>query len=348
MKYCNHPWTSLVINPGTGHLHECCVIMDRAHLDLKIQDVDDLKDTFDNHPNWKNCRKNHLKKGWENLNQCWDCNTAKKHLYPTQHHMVPRSWKFPIAKGLQYLELTTSNTCNQNCVTCSSMFSSKWRKIEHLYDREQYKSWSLSKKDIEKVLKVLPHLRVIQFKGGEFFADMNNLKILNELYEVNNNCIIEIVSNFHEIPEKFMTAIEKYGPDKIHINASIDGIGKVYEWIRSSSWEKTLNTLRQYYSMSNNQIKLVPTISYYNMKHIPELIKWSEQEKSVFSLKDTPIEAYNRVISPLWCAIDKLYTQDELDKWGFGYLKSNIDEKTVALNKKYTEVTNKLRGFSIE
>ena len=57
------------------------------------------------------------------------------------------------------------------------------------------KTTSVRSEVIEKIIKHLPHLEVINIKGGEPFADPTNFRILEELVKVNKDCRIEIISN---------------------------------------------------------------------------------------------------------------------------------------------------------
>ena len=112
--------------------------------------------------------------------------------------------------------MTTSNICNQTCVMCNSYFSTKWKKLEHHFikagfkeERYPHPTMAYSKESTDKILKVLPNLKILQIKGGEPFADKNNLKILTKLAEVNPNCKVILVSNFQKYTKRMVACIRR-------------------------------------------------------------------------------------------------------------------------------------------
>ena len=66
----------------------------------------------------------------------------------------------------------------------------------------------------------------LTIKGGEPFADPNNIKILEKVAKTNPKCRIEICTNFQLVTDKVIELLYKI--DEVHVQASIDGIYKLY------------------------------------------------------------------------------------------------------------------------
>ena len=155
---CTFPWTGMTIDPQ-GYLTLCCMIESKKGIfNIHISDVDSLYDFFYGEE-YKKIQNDFDLFGWKKMKDCAACQDDKKQNIFTSYDVSQRF--DPDLKTLQYLELTTSNTCNQQCVTCGSKFSSQWRKIEHYFDRPAEKTYSLSANDLEKVLEVLPDLETL-------------------------------------------------------------------------------------------------------------------------------------------------------------------------------------------
>ena len=199
---CEAPFLGITIDPA-GNINMCCNTMDRQQFDTKITDIDDLEKFFKG-KQYERLRKKMANLGMErikNCEVCWIVNQGREAEVTNYHRRakdiaqggIPRlsapnphkSFKIEDPVELQYLEMTTSNVCNQTCVMCDSFFSTKWKKIEHNFKRTVHPTFSMSDESVDKILKVLPKLKILQIKGGEPFADKNNLKILTKLALVN-------------------------------------------------------------------------------------------------------------------------------------------------------------------
>ena len=220
-------------------------------------------------------------------------------------------------RPIRFLEYSCSNMCNQTCSTCSSFFSSKWRDIERQFSNEEVTSFcknihehqSLTDEDIQKIRKILPNLNLLVVKGGEPWADKNNVKILSEALDTNPECSFFIVSNMQSIPDSTFKVLQKIDANQVtefNVAASIDGIGRVYDWIRGGygSFEKTVRTMETYYAVTGRKIDLNPFTSLHNYFHLEHIIEYFMHEEYIRGIHFT-----NLAIYPTYIRVQNLPTE---------------------------------------
>ena len=206
-------------------------------------------------------------------------------------------------RQLRFLEYTCSNICNQTCSTCNSFFSSKWRDIEQqfsnderqLFNRHINEIQSLDDDDIQKIVRILPGLNQLVVKGGEPWADKNNIVILNEALDVNPRCSFLIISNMQAISASTFQMLGKVRTNNVKqfcVGASIDGVGKVYDWIRGGSFERTVKNMERYYEVTGHQIDLLPFTSIQNYFHVEDIIDYFMDKDYIRTINFTNISHY--------------------------------------------------------
>jgi hypothetical protein len=293
---CVLPFTGITIN-ARGQIVLCCA--------STIYPVGDLKDIPDLTNFYNGDKMDFYRAEMEegrigSLKSCGDC--WKKHTegHRTQMTVVNDTWHYLLARDfdtdwelrkqgksrpIRFLEYTCSNICNQTCSTCNSFFSSKWRDIEQKFSKEERKLFdrhinaiqSLSEEDIGKIIKILPNLNLVVIKGGEPWADKNNIAILNEALDVNPECTFIIISNMQSISASTYKMLEKVRTNHVkdfRVAASIDGVGRAYDWIRGGSFEKTVRNMEMYYEVTGRKIDLVPFISIQNYFEVEDIIDY--------------------------------------------------------------------------
>ena len=349
---CKAPFVGLTINP-VGQIIMCCNTGDRQQFNVKITDIEDLNEFFRD-KQYEHLRGKMLKDGIAGIKECWKCAASVKKGVMDEIHNYDR-YTPSEDLNIRYLEVTTSNVCNQTCAMCSSYFSTKWKKIE-----SQFPTWSqakqppaiLSDESIEKILRVIPTLNHLNIKGGEPFADKNNLKILTKVAETNPECEVIITSNFQYIPEEWFDPLSKL--KNLIIGASIDGTGKTYDWIRGGDFENTYFNIIEFQERLNVQVNINMCISLYN---IFDLRKTQEMFKGYIQ------NFYNVVIlppylSPALIKTDKMkeillnqYSNntENISKnlWNITPISEPRRSELIKGFFLYTESMNKVRGFDI-
>lgn len=330
---CMVPETGITINP-IGELVLCCAGDNTALAHIK--DVPDLTEFFNGG------LYNKLRQDFKDQNFPKQCDVCWRHweagriarfdsynrfIFPTYEEDKAA----PITP-IRFLEITTSNICNQMCVTCSGKYSSKWAPYEkmavesglawrdenHKFHTEMYK---MTKEDVDKVLDIVPHLQHLTIKGGEPFADPNNILILKKLAETNPTCRVEICTNFQLVTDYVIELLHRI--DEVHIQASIDGVHEMYDWVRGGNFQKTVNNIKRYHEYAGRKVIVVSTVSVYNWMHLPELIDYFIDVPGV-----PRVSMANLVTFPKYCSPNFLTIQDQEKgkKKLFDYLESKFTQ----------------------
>ena len=295
-KLCLYPWSGLVVNPD-GRITPCC------HAPLQtishISEVESLNDFFNESPKIDTMRKAFKNK----IIPCDGCNNRYNAgftpAFKRKNPNLPFDADNYFDKGkkiIRYLEFTPSNLCNQACAMCGSKYSSMWDSIDKIAIRNdelkfRYNditnhrttsvgTYKLSDKDWEKVVKCIEEgVTVLYIKGGEPFADERNIELLERAVKGDFPHLqkISITTNFKRMNKRITNIIRKLKEEtkiNLGVSISIDGIGKQYEWIRSSPWENLVNNI-------NHIIEEVPSFVYsvgvtqsiYNYFNLPEVFE---------------------------------------------------------------------------
>ena len=307
---CMVPDTGITINP-IGELVLCCA-GDNVAIG-HIKDIENVSDFFNSNV------YNDLRKKFKLKQFPEQCNVCKVHYeagriarfdsynrfnFPTYQQDIT-SKVIPI----RFLEITTSNICNQMCVTCSGKYSSKWAPYEqqavdvgltwrnenHKFHTEMYK---MTDNDVDKILEIVPNLQHLTIKGGEPFADQNNIKILKLLGETNPKCRVEICTNFQLVTDYVIDILHKI--NEVHIQASIDGTYDLYNWIRGGNFQKTINNIDRYHQVAKRPVIVVSTISIYNWMNIIDLIEFFKDIKGVPRISMANLVTFPKYCSPLY------------------------------------------------
>lgn len=328
---CLVPETGLTISP-LGEIVLCCA-GDSVALG-HIKDIEDLNDFF--YSDVYNQIRNKFKER-EFPIQCKVC---------VNHYEEGRAARFDaynryefLEKGLKFLEVSTSNICNQMCVTCSGKYSSKWAPYEQYavdigkrFRNENHKFhtsiYKMNDKDVEKILKIIPGLEHLTIKGGEPFADPNNIKILECVADTNPKCKVQISTNFQLVTDKVIKLLHRI--HYVNIQASIDGTHELYNWIRGGNFDKTVENINRYHEYAGRHVIVFGTISIYNWMHMPELIDYWKNIKGV-----PRINLGNLVTYPEYCSPINLKLE---------HIKKGLNKLHDYLNKNYTKDTKNTFG----
>lgn len=343
---CKAPFLGVTIDPS-GWIQLCCATNNRQYFNKKITDIDDLNDFFLS-SFYDKIRSDMKSQGLGSIKQCESCWGSLNGEWTEADNYNMKEYSEPLK--IRYLEVTTSNICNQTCVTCSSYFSSKWRKIEPYFGRESFPSFYLDNDSIDKILKVLPDLHYLQIKGGEPFADKNNLKILKELAKVNPECRVIITSNFQHIPDKWYEVLSHL--KNIQAAASIDGINEIYDWIRGGKFQDTLETMEKFYRITNAPIVINVCVSIYNLFTLHDIKNYFENKEYVSCI------IFNNIVHyPKHLSISILKKSDIISAVGvmdesFKNIRliecdSPVDPRLSKGFMDHTNIMNNLRGSNI-
>lgn len=342
---CKAPFLGLTIDPA-GWLTLCCATTNREYFSTKITDVEDLNDFFLGEE-YNAIRKQMKSDGLGSVSQCVNCWGSLSGVWTEADNYNLKNYQQPLK--IRYLELTTSNTCNQTCVTCTSYFSSKWRKLEKEFNRQASPSYHLKDDSVEKICKVLPDLKYLQIKGGEPFADKNNLRILRELALVNPSCELIITSNFQNIPDEWYDTLALL--KNIKVGASIDGIYETYDWIRGGNFTQTVSNMKKFYEITGIPLIVNTCVSLYNISVLDEIYDYFKNEKYVGHIIFNNMVEYPEYLSINLMKKSKIIELVGIEDDKFSNIRSVVSkDQEESLLKRFfhhTETMNKVRGFNI-
>ena len=123
--------------------------------------------------------------------------------------------------------------------------------------------------------------------GGEPTLIQNNFKFMEEcIRKGRRDIVLFFNTNCTNVNKKFTSLIGQFG--RVNINASIDGVGSVNDYIRSPShWEQINGNVETLAQMPNVHLGITPTVQVYNVFNLVDTLKWVDQlnskyKKSIF------------------------------------------------------------------
>ena len=332
--FCALPWVNISTDVN-GSLRPCCKFaqpdpanefqlpnMKEGSLDLLWNDqrFQDLRQAFLNGKTPKECQS------------CWDEEAAG---IPSFRVEFAKGKKIdisdinfsPIAEaGPRAMDLKLNNVCNLKCRICGPQASSTFLK-EY---QEQYNikiedgGYWLSNKILgtanESVInqwaKDLVHLEIT---GGEPMASPENIKVMELLVESGNAKNINVLLNTNGTlyNKKFLDLVLQF--KEITICVSIDDLGARLEYERyPTEWDTVQTNLEKLIELKSNNsnlsITLCPTVSVFNIYHLPVYQKWAK-DLGIFtyynilhyppshSIKNLP-DALKQIVSPRLTAVE--------------------------------------------
>jgi sulfatase maturation enzyme AslB (radical SAM superfamily) len=199
--------------------------------------------------------------------------------------------------SIAYLDLRLGNLCNLKCRMCSPWNSSQIAK-EHLdlqnRDKEYKLVWDKSfgrfnkefldvqqlfEEDIlwDQIIDLIPKLHKVYMTGGEPTLIENNFKFMQEcINQGRKDIVLFFNTNCTNVNKKFTSLIEQF--NTVYINASIDGIGGMNDYIRApSKWSQVSANIEKLAQMPNVQLGITPTVQVYNAFDLVNILDWVDE-----------------------------------------------------------------------
>ena len=200
------------------------------------------------------------------------------------------------------LELRPGNLCNLKCRMCGPQSSSQLEK-EQSQNPELFRGYGpvfeaeeiYSEKNLNFLLKNIDKGQHIKFLGGEPTIMPEVSDILHRLIKTKNtNVPIHITTNCTNTTEQFMNKLKQF--TRLSFNYSVDGTGKVVEYIRNPVKFKTIEkNMKLYHKMAMDRGNILFAFQAYNLFNLYDTIKWAA---------DLGVLVHaNLVDDPEWCSI---------------------------------------------
>jgi MoaA/NifB/PqqE/SkfB family radical SAM enzyme len=303
--FCLHPFTGLATRED-GAICACC----RSH-PVGFIDKQSLEEIWNN-DTMKRIRRQVLnneqppecepcfsleKQGVKSMRQrhiAGEIPEARSNLYPNALDNLQDDYSMPVE--IPTMELKLNNLCNLACRMCHPMDSTSWTdwgEIKEFYKKEENIMYAIveehgleRKPFLDKfqdnpewwasLEKLLPHFKRVEFAGGEPLMDPQHYKILDMLLPYADQIEIKYATNLTMLG-KGGRNIWEYWPKfkSVAVNVSIDGIGDVYEYIRSNaSWKELNHNLRQIQTLTNiSRIVGAVTVQVSNILILDKMIE---------------------------------------------------------------------------
>jgi sulfatase maturation enzyme AslB (radical SAM superfamily) len=210
---------------------------------------------------------------------------------------------------LVYLDLRLGNLCNLKCRMCSPFNSSQIAK-EHfdlMSDQDYSQIWSsqyginpewLRKEQIwqdsnilwDELIGLIPTLKKVYMTGGEPTLIKNNYRFMKEAIVAGVNDSMELFFNLNctNVTDEFIGLISQFS--NVAINASIDGIGEINDYIRyPSNWNKISENFQKLAALPNVRLNITPVVQVHNVLDLINILKYAE-EVSIKYKKDIGID----------------------------------------------------------
>jgi pyruvate-formate lyase-activating enzyme len=282
-----------------------------------------------------------------------------------------------VSKDLEpiYYDLRLGNFCNLKCRTCACTDSSGWYNeqynvygLDYFYDthgrvdlvlgengnwepKNKDYDWCLSDKfwsDLESKIKYIKHIYIV---GGEPLLIKNHLKFLKKCVEQGraDKIRLEYNTNITVLSDEVLSIWKNF--KEVRIGASIDGYGKINDYIRyPSKWENVLRNLKKIDEAEGNfKVWIAFTVQVYNIFYLPEIIKWKLESsfKRVNSLNNPkPFLTFHPLHTPPYLNVKVLPKNikkkienkfNDFYPWLDNWAKENHPEQVERLSKKIRE-----------
>lgn len=313
--FCVYPWIEQVVQP-TGKVSFCCVAKDGGLLrkpDGQYYGAakDRLSEAW-NSDHMQRIRQRML--AGEKVAGCELCYFQESIGKKSYRQMHNEEWlkkdradieervhssianQFNVDKAALYLDLRLGNLCNLKCRSCNPYNSSQIHKeVTHLMDTdpEYLKFWTMKHRDSkpasypnwfesdafwDEVIESIPNLRKVYLTGGEPTLIEKNYRFLQACIDSghSNHIFLMFNTNCTNIQERFLKLLPHF--EFVLINASIDGLGPINDYIRFlSRWETIDRNFRQLVALADNvKIGITPVIQVYNILNIADLLRYVE------------------------------------------------------------------------
>lgn len=319
---CAIPFVGLMINTDSN-IKYCCLAKGPAATikktnNAKFTCTDNFTQDAWNSEYMRNLRKNMI--DGKKIDGCSTCYIQEQNgKFSNRQHAISE-WKWKLGEpeyerrieyaknndgklidDIVYLDLRLGNLCNLKCRMCNSWNSSQiykeqeeikksdpeWSKIFGTKDQNIMTYQQYFDQDLlwDQVISLIPNLKKVYMTGGEPTLIKNNFKFMEKCIEKGRKDIMLFFNtNCTNINKTFLNLISQF--DMIYINASIDGVNAVNNYIRSpSDWTLLKDNVEQLAQMKNVNLGITPTVQIYNIFDINNILEWVEELNARFKKK---------------------------------------------------------------
>ena len=230
------------------------------------------------------------------------------------------------SEHIEFVEFSVSNQCNITCRMCGPKFSSKWAELQKV---------EIPKQDFNKVIDSIDftHVKRIKYLGGEPFITLEFKELIDKITN-KENITLQVNTNATFFPSKYISELEKF--KSMNVALSIDGIGKVDEYIRQGTdWNKKLSVIKQWLD-TGFTLYIHTVVQAYNIHDMKNIKAFADKNNLYWS---PAVIAWPQEFQ--LHALDKGYVDQIKDDDNAVFL-NKISSYSKDLNKKLKSTTERL------
>lgn len=283
MSFCPLPFVHAYVR-ADGSLASCCEAQDRP----LTGPAEDFMTTF-NSPAYKALRAQFLKgERPENCHRCWRAEADgldSDRLQALRYYadVNEERWREDIAAPLA-LELKFDNQCNLKCRMCEPASSRRLLEDAEIFGRFRYRVGEefagLSADATIDALLAMPDerlrdLRLLLFSGGEPLLAKRHVPLLRRLIEAGATDLeLRYSTNLLAYMPRARELDELWKPfRRVQVKGSIDGLGAVYEYIRTGGKFSRLMEAFEALLATQVHVRLECVVQAYNIFQLPEIYR---------------------------------------------------------------------------
>ena len=277
MTYCNLLFSHVQVKPNQ-RVKPCCRFNISKHPELEKYNFNDytLSEIL-NSPEWNEFRKQSL--NGERIDGCSRCYAEEDRGVSSMRVGINVKMDYTEEVKLKYIEMSFGNFCNLKCRTCSVDLSSTWfeeeKQLLPFYKKRNKQNTKVIHVNDEYHLEDYEHVNEIKFTGGEPMLHPNFEKFIDFLVEnsLAQNIKLDIFTNCSWFPKNRL--VEKLKEFKyVIINLSVDGVGKVNDYLRAPSKWNIVDASCDKWLETNFDVRWTPCVSVYNANNLVEMFEW--------------------------------------------------------------------------
>jgi sulfatase maturation enzyme AslB (radical SAM superfamily) len=324
--FCILPWVHFHALPNKKVL-PCC--MAESNLPVSTTDSESIISMM-NTEEYRELRKNMLNGiPTSTCNRCYDLEKVGQWSLRQSHNTVRGEKNLDLVNSteddgsiknfkLEYMDIRWSNICNMKCRSCGPEFSSLHAKeyIDKKADKEKLRQYFnmddivvTSNKGNKFFKNLKPYLKDVEevyFAGGESLITPEHYQTLDEwIAQGKTDIDLSYTTNFSVFKFKDKNVIDYWKQFKsVQIFASLDGMGKVGEYLRSGTdWKEIEDNIKMIKKeVPHVKFHITPTISTWNVYHFPEFFEYMVK-KGYIDPTDGNSLRLNMLTHPWWASV---------------------------------------------
>lgn len=262
--------------------------------------------------------------------ECVRCQTAESigNKSIRQHALDDHPKNSAIKSDYILLSGVLDNICNSACQTCDETLSTKIGSLKSKNYIKINNSDRIGQLPLDRITR-------IDINGGEPSASPNYLKLLDQLPP--NVKYLRLNTNGSRVMTALPKLIER--GVKITVTVSLDGIGRVHDYVRwPIKWKDVEQTINTYNSMGVHELNTWTTVSALNIRDLKNIQAYTKEHniKHSWALLEQPEVLNIRYSNHLTNTAD---VPDEL----FGLAALGLDNSEELQN--FIDLQDSLRGI---